>query len=765
MSLPSHGLVHCAYSAESRSRFRVSALVAAIAVALPLPVLADGQALEEVIVTARKREENLQALPQAINALPADQLEAAQVNNIENLQSIIPNVTIGSGASMGAGGTLNAVVRGIGNEAGFAPGVGIYIDDVYLATANGALLDVYDIERIEVLKGPQGNLYGRNTIGGAIRYITRDPSDQVTAFLQEKIGSNDLRDTSAGVSGPLIDGLLAGGVAVTRKQQDGYQHNEGDGRDYGSIDSWGARASLKATPTDAVTIKWVSDYFYDRGLPKQGKRIYSSPTYIGTTAFLGIPDPTINGDYDVDEVSTQVANPKRTYIKTLTHALTVGWDINDAWSVKSVSAYRYSGYAPQQDLDGSVTPGLETSQSVLNAARSQEFQANYSGDSVEGVAGFYYFNERQVNPMLSTFFPAAAGINFERNSETTSKNVSKALYTSWDFDLADDWHLTLGGRYNWDHSDADFSQTELYPSFGNLLVDYGTQSFSKGWRKFTKTARLAYDVSPDAMVYVGYSEGYKQGGFNTQGGVLSVGLGKTTYDPENVKTYTVGFKTTLLDNTLRLNAEWFYNDYQDKLVRVIASNPVDPTQLLQINENAGSVYTTGVDVDLNWSTPITGLMLNASVGYLQSVVEKYNASQWNSTGTGLENPDAASHFRMGFSPRWTVNVGPMYTLNVADYGSVLFSATAAYRARSYASSPTDITAGYADSVVVPDNTTYNASIAFTTRDERWRVALEGRNLSDKRVLSDAFDLGSNLFAVGAYTDPRSWSLSARYRYQ
>jgi iron complex outermembrane receptor protein len=758
------GSLQCAHTSVPHGKFRASALALAITIAMPLPAMADGQALEEVIVTARKREENLQALPQAINALTAGQLEAGQVDNIENLQNLIPNVTIGSGASMGAAGTLNAVMRGIGNEAGFAPGVGIYIDDVYLATANGAILDVYDIERIEVLKGPQGNLYGRNTIGGAIRYITRDPSDEPSAFFQEKIGSFDLRDTSAGVSGPLIDDLLTAGVAVTRKQQDGYQRNEGDGRKYGSVDSWGARGSLKATPTDALTVKWVSDYFYDRGLPKQGKRIFSSPSYIAMIGAQGIDDPMVDSDTGVDDVSIQVANPKRTYVKTITHALTLSWDINDEWAAKSVSAYRYAGYAPQQDLDGSVTPGLETSQSVLNAARSQEFQFNYAGDGVDGVAGFYYFKERQVNPMLSTFFPAVAGLYFERTTETTSNTTSKALYTSWDFDIADDWHLTLGGRYNWDHSDADFSQSELFPSFGNMVIDYGSESFSKGWRKFTKTMRLAYDLSPDAMAYIGYSEGYKQGGFNTQGGVLSVELDKTTYDPENVKTYTTGFKTTLLDNTLRFNAEWFYNDYQDKLVRVIASNPVNPTQLLQVNENAGSVYTTGVDVDVSWSTPLQGLVVNGSIGYLQSVIEEYNASQWNATGTGIINPDAASDFRMGYAPRWTVNLGPMYTLEI-DQGSLLFAASAAYRSSAYASSPTDITAGYADSVVIPDYATYNATIAFTTRDESWRFALEGRNLSDKRVLSDAFDLGSNLFAVGAYTDPRTWSLSARYQYQ
>jgi len=756
---------------RAERRYRVSALAIAVAIAMPVPAFAATQSLEEVIVTARKREENLQALPQAISALQADQLEAAQINNVQNLQNIIPNVTIGNGASVGAANTLNAVIRGIGNEAGFAPGVGIYVDDVYLATANGSLLDVYDIERIEVLKGPQGNLYGRNTIGGAIRYITRDPSDQVRGFAQGKIGSFNQREVTAGISGPLVDDLVYGGVALTRKKQDGYQKNLGDGRHYASVDSWAGRGTLKITPSDNFSIKWVSDYYYDRGLPKLGKRIFSSLAYIYGGPMYGTPyDPTIGWNPGKNEVSSYVTDPTDNYIKTLTHALTMNWDINDEWSLKSISAYRYSGYGPKQDLDGSVTRLMETNQSVLNAARSQEFQANYSGDGVDGVVGFYYFREREVTPMQSLFFGyAAGGYDFDRESFAVSRNYSKALYTSWDFDLTDDLHLTLGGRYNWDHSDAQYSQTEDFPYSpyvnGPLFIDYGTSSFAKSWHKFTKTAKLAYDVSPDTMVYVGYSEGYKQGGFNTQGGVISIGLGKSTYDPENVKTYTAGFKTTLLDNTLRINSEWFYNDYRDKLVRVIESNPMDPTVILQINENAGAVYTTGVDTDISWLTPLQGLTINASVGYLQTVIDKYEASQWNSTGTGLVNPDSASNFRMGYSPRWTVNLGPVYTVNVDKVGTVQLSATAAYRSSSYAVSPTNITAAYADSVKIGDNTMYNASIALTTEDARWRFALEGRNLSNVRVLSDAFDMGSVLFTSGAYTDPRTWSLSARYQYE
>lgn len=770
-------ILGAAFSKQTKKRFapRVRALCkfgTALSLCVAPPVFAAG-ALEEVIVTARKREENLQALPQAITALQSDQLETAQVSNIQNLENIVPNVTMGDSASIGAASTLNAVVRGIGNESGFAPGVGIYIDDVYLATAYGAVLDVYDIERVEVLKGPQGNLYGRNTIGGAIRYITRDPSDETRATVEAKIGSFNRRDESASVSGPLVDNFLYGGIAVARKKQDGYQKNLADGQKFGSADSWSGRGTLKLTPTDDFSAKWVTDYYYDTSKPKQGRRIYTSPAYAAGTP----SDPTNDAStVGKNEVSFSLVEPLNWYARTMTHALTLSWDISEQWAVKSVSAYRYVASRVLQDLDGSLTPGLDTTQTRRDTSRSQEFQFNYTGDGMDGVIGYYYFKEREENPLTTIFFPSVAGgLTFSRDGFAVTDNVSKALYTSWDFDLSDSWHFTAGARRNWDRSEAEFSQTEFYPVLPlpptyttflfNQTIDYGTTPFANSWNKFTKTFRLAYDLSPDTMAYMGYAEGYKQGGFNTTGGALAIALGKTGYDPENVKTYTLGFKTTQLNNTLRLNAEWFYNDYRDKLLRTVQSNPVDPTRLLQINENAGAVHTTGFDLDATWSTPIDGLVIGGSVGYLQAVIDSYKASQWNSTGTALVNPEQSSAYRMGYTPRWTASLSPVYTLPLTDLGKLQFAATANYRDKSYVISPTNLTRGYANAGVSDARTMYNASIAWTSASEAWRLALEGRNLSNVRVLTDGFDVGANLFALGSYNDPRTWAASVRYTYR
>jgi len=722
-------------------------------------------ALEEVIVTARKREENLQALPLAVTAMQADKLESSQISNIKNIQSVVPNVSITSTASTGSSRTLNAVMRGIGNEQGFAPGVGIYVDDVYLATASLAVLDVYDLERVEVLKGPQGNLYGRNTIGGAIRYITRDPSDETHLTVEGKVGSYDRREVKVSASGPLIDNLFYGGVAIARQTQSGTQKNIADGRHFDETDSWAGRASFKLTPTDNFYAKWVSDYYYDNSLPKLARRVSTSSNYAAGTP----SDPTNNPDnIGKDEISFASTVPPNWYAKTLTHALTLNWDINDQWSAKSVSAYRSVQQALIQDLDGSQTFGLQTVQGRRNAARSQEFQFNYAGDGMDGVVGLYYFNEREPNHQTTTFFPPVAGPvagTFYREAFTTSKTVSKAVYTSWDFDLSDDWHFTAGARQNWDHSDASFSQTELYPNFGNLFVNYGTKDFSKSWRKFAKTFRLSYDVSADSMIYAGYAEGYKQGGFNTNGGALAIALNKSSFNPETVKTYSLGFKTTQLDNSLRVNLEWFYNDYRDKLLSVIAANPVNPAALLQINENAGAVHTTGVDLDLTWSTPLDGLVVNGGIGYLTAVIDSYKASQWNSTGTGLVNPQLASAYRMGYSPRWTANFNPVYTLEFSDIGKLQVSATADYRAKSYIVSPTDTRQSYANSTISEERVLYNAIVSWSTPADQWRFALEGRNLSNERVLVDGFNIGATLFALGSYNEPRTWAASVRYKLQ
>ncbi|HEY3698226.1 MAG TPA: TonB-dependent receptor [Spongiibacteraceae bacterium] len=726
---------------------------------------ASAAALEEVIVTARKREENLQALPTAINAFQPEQLETQQISDIQKLQDVLPNVTFSGGAAVG-GGTLGARIRGIGDEGGFAAGVGIYIDDIYMANTAGQILDVYDVQRIEILKGPQGSLYGRNTIGGAIRYVTRDPSDQLEATLQEKIGSRNLRDTIATVSGPLVDDL-SGSAAITRKQQDGLQTNIYDGSKLDNQNSWAARAMLQWAPASDLTVKYSTDWLLDRSRPQQGQRIYSSPTLAiisGIAAPLGLPsDPTATWHPGKDQVASDL-DYGTSYNRRNAQSLTTSWEQNSQWTHKVIAAYLSNDFQSPLSLDGSSAPMLDAvSHAIYFSERTLELQSNYAGDGVDGVMGLYYFKGHTNTRSQAELTPLILAFSYREQLEISHVDeLSRAFYTNWDFDLTQNLHLTLGGRNNWDTSKTDFYNPEIdtvvLPTPQSPTTSTVSGSPQKSWKKFTKTIKLSYDVATDNMLYASYSEGFKQGGFNALNGAEN-----PAFDPEEVKSYAVGLKSTLFNESLRINTEIFYNDYRNKQFATTVQEPNGA--IVGISANAGKETTQGVDIDTVWATPIDGLTLNGSLGYLDANVDKFDKA----LSSGVAN--IADTVEVGFAPRWTANLGALYELPVGEGDKMQFSVNASYRYKTWATSPMqsfDYSSGkpnYADLVTaVPEYTTYNAMIAYVTNDERWRIALEGRNLSDQRVIQSSTNV-AGLFTNVAYTDPRSWAATVRYKFK
>jgi iron complex outermembrane receptor protein len=295
------------------------------------------------------------------------------------------------------------------------------------------------------------------------------------------------------------------------------------------------------------------------------------------------------------------------------------------------------------------------------------------------------------------------------------------------------------------------------------VTSYNTGDPQKNWKKFTKTVKLAYDLAVDNMIYVSYAEGFKQGGFNAQAGGNS-----PAYDPEEVKSTAVGLKSTLFNNTLRINTEAFYNDYRNKQFATTVLQA--DGSIAGISANAGKETTEGVDIDINWAPPIDGLTINSSIGYLRSQVNKFESAL--STGTA----DIAQYEIIGLAPRWTVNLGALYEIPVGSAGKMQFSGNASYRSKTWATSPVQTvdfgscnclpgTPNEAALVTqTPEYTTYNAMMAFVTTDDIWRFALEGRNLSDKRIMQSTFTV-AGLFTNAAYSDPRSWTASVRYKFK
>lgn len=334
---------------------REHALAGAITMASSLLVtdLAISQTLEEVVVTARKRAESLQNVPMSVSAFTAEQLRDAQIDDITDLQKMTPNITINETSALVAG-AVQVFIRGIGNDPGFDSGVGIYVDDTYINSTTGALLEVYDVERIEVLKGPQGNLYGRNTIGGAVKYITREPSDELEMSFEAKTGTDNQVKLKGAVSGPIIDGSLYGGLGVLYEERDGYQTNEFDGNEYASRDTNALRGTLVWEATEDLRFKLVGDYNKDASDPTIPVRVGVNADTIneidartnGANAVYGpgtAAVPTLSDTQlprNVDSVNTAHLFPgyNISEVKTTSVSGTIDWNINDSWAVKSVTA-------------------------------------------------------------------------------------------------------------------------------------------------------------------------------------------------------------------------------------------------------------------------------------------------------------------------------------------------------------------------------------------------------------------------------------------
>ena len=363
----------------------VSGLVIGVSsLVLPAPAIAEAQVIEEVVVTARKRTENQQDVPAAISAFGASELEDRGIESIEELARLTPNITINETSGLIAG-AVQVFVRGIGNDPGFDQGVGIYVDDVYLNRTTGALLEVYDIERIEVLKGPQGHLYGRNTIGGAIKYVSADPGNESRFFVEGKVGTDNLRRYKAGISGALIEDKLLGSLAVSKTDMDGYQTNVFNGDKYADQDKLAYRGSLIWNVSDSFRVKLAGDQFKDRSNPYVPTRVaVNRAGPAGLDAFSALlstanmfcppaqcaylaPGETLDTQLfsDEDTVNTGFVGPggfDEFRITTRNYAMTLDWDLSESWAVKSVTAQRKIRNNTPFDFDGSSQVFINTLQ-------------------------------------------------------------------------------------------------------------------------------------------------------------------------------------------------------------------------------------------------------------------------------------------------------------------------------------------------------------------------------------------------------------------
>ena len=805
------------YTKETKVVVCLVALLATMPVSLPVL----GDTIEEIVVTARKRSENLQDVPAAVSAFTGEELVDRQIDRIEELQRLTPNITVNETSGLQPG-AVQVFIRGIGSDPGFDQGVGIYVDDVYLNRTFGAMLELYDVERIEILKGPQGHLYGRNTLGGAIKYVTRKPDNETRGSFSVKAGTDSLAKVKASFSAPLREDSVYWSIAAMSEQRDGYQTNLFDGDEYGSSDKFAVRSTLVWDASENVQVTLTGDYFEDNSDPLIPTRIAVNAAnlqnvfqnllglgnlFVPGSAYL-TPGFALDVSLPTDEDHVNTAHTENGFdrfeIETTNFAMTIDWDINDRWSLKSVSAFRDMSNVAPYDFDGSDQVFIHTVQPADTEDFSQELQLNYSGGSINAVFGAYYLDgqRKSTSETQQTALLRLLTDHYKVFTDDKRELKSQSFYANIDWDINENWQLSVGGRYTKDEKDTarfanvtltqhptafltlpglqqapvvlndfgaqifanlpffgfflpHFDQNGNFISFGNAtsVITYPENNFgSEDWSEFSPSVKLRYRHSDDLMIYAGFSSGFKSGGFLPSGGQLNM----PSFDPEIVDTYSLGLKSTLADGQLRLNAELFLNDYQDKQVAVVILD--ENSSLVQSSDNVGEVESTGAEIEILWLPPIDGLAINLNVGWLDVDIDELI----DVLPDGVTVGNAAAFRELGFSPELTWQARVQYQFPVGE-GSMTFAADAVYRDEMYTDSPVNISNAFFEAGAYSDDlTSYNASLSYRSTSDRWRVTLEGKNLSDERAVVNTFNVTD--FTLGGYNRGRTWGLTIHYNF-
>ncbi len=742
----------------------------------------------DIVVTARRRTEVLQDVPIAVTAYTGAQLERQGALDITDVGDTTPNVTLET--SRGTNTTLTAFIRGVGQQdpvAGFEQGVGLYLDDVYLNRPQGALLDIYNVERIEILRGPQGTLYGRNTIGGAIKYVTKRLADVPEFSVRANLGTYQQADLVALASAPLSDGLRIGG-AVARLSRGGFGKNLTTGEENYNRDVWATRGTIEFEPTASAFVRLSGDYSWDNSNPRGGHRLIPS---------LFTAAPVLDDEFDS---RGGLEDPKQK-VKGGGLALHGEFGINDALTFRSITSYRKDRSDTPIDFDALPTVDLDVPAIYKNRQFSQELQLVVDSGPLGGLVGAYYLNANAENVFdvrLYSTAPTLPGLTASTAGDVDTKTW--ALFGDFSYDLTEQFAVSVGGRYTNDRRAARVLRQTLINGGSESLGGSGafgvgtviaTTSNFEGKRKdtaFTPRASVSFKPNRDHNIYASYSRGFKGGGFDPRGQSTQAPSQSPediydfmAFDPETVDSYELGWKGAVLDRRLRFATALFQADYKDVQVPGSAGCVVGGiSTFCGITTNAGKARFRGVEVESNLivaeSMAAAGDRLNfaGTLGYLDA---KYLEFITNIPGEGPV--DVADLRKVQNTPKWTMSGSLDYDTPAAG-GRLNANTTLSYRSKSQqfeVASPGLDQKGFA---------LLDANLVWRSAGNRFTVGLHGKNLADKRYVTAGYNflaqnpltgefvrnaagnlvptLGREGVLTGYYGNPRQIFASLGYRF-
>jgi iron complex outermembrane receptor protein len=734
--------------------------------------------IEKVVVTARRRAELIQDVPGAVTAISGAQLEKQAIPDIAALADMVPGTTLKS--SRGTNTTLTAFIRGVGQQdpvAGYEQGVGIYLDDIYLVRPQGALTDIYDLERIEVLRGPQGTLYGRNTIGGAIKYVTRKLSPKTTFDTKATFGSYGEKDLVLKASTPVSDSVRVGGSVATFNRN-GFGHNVVTGADNYNKDVLAGRLSIEFAPNTDLFIRLATDRTVDDSNPKQGYRLTAGPAPTNL--------PVLAGAYDTRS-NLNAVNGHAQQVITQGTSLMGEYQISPTLAFKSVTAYRKSKtYAPI-DFDSLPTPLFEAPTIYADNQTSQEFQFTYTGSKVQGVAGVFWMKSNAFNE-FDVLYNAAGGLALYTKDDIDTKTW--AAFADASYNISDTFNINVGGRYTDDQRSARiFKKTYLgltgSPTLGNPAAvggvantDLGPDSLHRTDTKFTPKLGFGWKFAPEHNLYGTASQGFKGGMFDPRmdlGGTPNTAASLTKrqgVNPEEVTAFELGVKSSMNGGRLQTNAAVFYTNYKN--VQIPGSIPTfdaagNVNGFAGSLTNAGKAKIKGFELEavshLTNQLNISGMYSYINAKYDEwlvangaSLINVANQAEFQNTPKHTANLTATYDWAMGLMGR----SGTLSLINSVSYKSLVYQTEFA---RTGATAALDATVPSNLMLAQDAYTLWDAGLVWTSSDRKLQVGLHGRNLTDKRYKVAGYNFSGFFNTVTTfYGDPRTVRLTLGYKF-
>ncbi|WP_040715647.1 TonB-dependent receptor [Caenibius tardaugens] len=712
--------------------------------------------IAEIVVTAQRRSESLQDVPIAISALDSKRIEEAGFKDVVDLTSTVPNLNISA-----LWGTSNPKIfmRGIGNNnfnQTAESKVAVYLDQVYLSAPSGQLFQMFDLDRIEVLRGPQGTLYGKNATGGAISVYSKLPGDTFEGYARAGYGNYDAYELEGAVTVPL-GGNLSARVAGTWNKRDGYVTDTGTGAKVNDADQWAGRAVLRWQPAGADIRLNIHGGGSNSTHNNSVHRGIFDPDALALGNVVKLPASRIIAGQGIDILGYRDPNPDP-YVNTYERdtfakidlfgvSLVADFDLGNDYTLTSVSGYEKSKRHVLQEGNGAPSTifTIDWGPSKFESW-SQELRLASPGDSgFSWILGAFAFHEKGTVHNFYNMSSVAFALGFDAFDQYyTQKTDTFAGFAQAQVKLTDKLNLTLGGRINHEKRKLDhrtFATTAAGASvFPGPLFDLNLEN---SWTEWSGRAALDFAVSDDIMLFASVNRGFTSGGFNTGAFNDPVGAART-FNPEHVLSYEAGIKTTLFDRRLLFNATAFMYDYKDLQVFTFTAGG------LQFIENASNARIQGIEFELQ-AKPVDNLELGASLGLLSS---KYRNFRRDAGGV----VEDLSGNRLIGAPNTQFNIVGKYTFPTS-IGAFWVRADYTYTGNRFYDERqlTELSSEGA-------TTNLNASLGFTSADERFEASLWAKNLTDEVSIIDVVEVGLFGYQNVWYNMPRTYGLMLGYKF-